>query len=60
MGMYKMCPGRIVKSIFSKLTADTSFEIVQEYIDDKTDHQKVLSCILLIFSVALETVNPKI
>ena len=36
--MYKMCAGRIVKYKFSKLTADTSFQIVQEYIADKTDH----------------------
>ena len=47
-----------MKNKFSKFTADTSFEIVQECIDDKTDHQN--NCIhvfCLQFSVALETVK---
>ena len=42
-----MCPGRIVKNKFSKLTATTSSSIVQEYIANKTGNQISHSCILL-------------
>ena len=45
--MYKMCPGRIVNNKLSKLTADTSSSVVQEYIADETDHQILIQCILL-------------
>ena len=54
--MYKMCPGRIVKNKFSKITADTkivhvseytSSSIVHDYIADKTDRQILHSCTLL-------------
>ena len=36
--IYKMCRERIVKNKFLKLTADTSSEIVQEYIDELRAH----------------------
>ena len=57
--MYKMCPGRIMKSILLKLTATISSKIDKGYIACKTDHQILHSLFCLQFSVALETVNPK-
>ena len=53
--MYKMCPGRIVKNKFSKLTAATSSLIVQEYIADKL----ITKYCIHVFAYNL-VVNPKI
>ena len=57
--MYKMCPGRIVKNKFSKLTADTSSKIVQDYIADKTDHQILHSGILLTMKCCFGNCKPQ-